>query len=266
MWVVYLPIQHFVRGGIDGAYFNKLIGIFLSYRLHDYYFGMWFITCLYISELILFLLIKTTEKSEKYKTPLIILMIIVFSVSGKLITNYVKGFYWSIDLVPFAISFILTGYLLKLHGERLKEFLMKPYLAFISFALTVAFTVLCSITHNKPYDLYSSDIGNYFLYMAGAIIGTMFVISLSMIIKKNRPLEYIGKNTLVFYAFQNFIVIPMFDYILPVIYRLAGISTLPHINYLSFLITLSGSIVILSIISELFNRFFPFAVGKKKQK
>ena len=265
MWIVYLPVQHFIRGGIDKQYIEKFIGVFLAYRLHNYNYGMWFLTCLFVSEIIVYFIVKGLQRKTGISNYIITFLIILFSVSGKITVDNIKGFYWSIDLAPFAMAFILLGYLFKQYNGKINPILNKPYITLAFFSVTVLFTVLCNVTYHRAYDMYSCKIGNYILYMLGALSGIVFSLSLALLIDKNRFLEYIGQNTLVYYACQNILVIPMFDYVLPIIYRYVGIDKLPYISYISYVITLIGSIIILAVISELINRFLPFAAGKKKQ-
>lgn len=236
---------------------NHLIGILIGFRNTKYYFSMWFILVLFISEIILYFFIKQINKI-KYRT-------IVFAVSAfffPLITFFVfkseiNISVWSIDIVPAAVGFIIIGYLLKENSEKLKALTN-----IIFFPVFSVLNILCAYLSSKKFtvtnDLFNCQINNYLFYILGALFGICAVFVLCINLKKCRPLEYIGKNSIIFYAFQNSLFIPISIIILRYIKRI-GLPDFWVINAIGVtVITCIFSV----IATELINNFTPFVLGK----
>ena len=95
----------------------KFIGIFLGERGGKYYLSMWFITALFLSEIFLYIFAKVVKNKKVFFTT----GFITTAVLGCfIIIKSESGFYWSADLVPISISFIIIGYFLKLYKEKLQ--------------------------------------------------------------------------------------------------------------------------------------------------
>ena len=50
---------------------------------------------------------------------------------------------------------------------------------------------------NGRVDLYSLIFGNFLLYLIAAIVGTLFVIQISILIRRCKPLEFLGRYSLI---------------------------------------------------------------------
>jgi fucose 4-O-acetylase-like acetyltransferase len=103
------------------------------------------------------------------------------------------------------------------------------------------------------FDLYSAAIGSYTLYYLTAIFQINWLVLLFKKLKPTKLIHYIGKNSLVYYALHAQIFVT-FDKILKNIVYV----------YIHGLIKLSVTIIILTIISIIINKYFPFIVGKKR--
>ena len=82
--------------------------------------------------------------------------------------------------------------------------------------------------------------------------------------KHNRVLEYIGRNSLYFYAFQKAFAIPFAVSLIILIFTKLGVESRPMFafNLLAIFITL----LVLTIISECINDFLEWKNTKKKEK
>ena len=78
----------------------------------------------------------------------------------------------------------------------------------LSWYYCVFIVLICGVLQVLFIDLATdnltvlSDI-NYYSYVPIALIGVALYFSLSLIIKRNKPLEYLGVNSLVIFAFQE---------------------------------------------------------------
>lgn len=236
---------------------NHLIGIFLGFRNTKYYFSMWFILTLFVSEIILYFFIKHIDKS-KYKP----VILTVSALLLPLITFFglktgLKISVWSIDIVPAAMGFVLTGYLFKEYKEKIKQLTKIVFLPVFS-----ALNILCAYFGSERFtvtnDLYECRINNYILYIFGALFGICAVFVMCINLKKCRPIEYIGKNSIVFYAFQNSLFIPISVIILGHI-RKIGLPDFWPVNAV-FITVLTCLFSVIA--AELIKFFTPFVLGK----
>ena len=98
-----------------------------------------------------------------------------------------------------AVVYVGVGYLLKEKGIVIKR---TGIFAVVSFALAVmAFGIQCLVLH-KNLDFSSGYFGFFPLFFVGSIAGSGMLICIAMLIENNRLLEYVGRNSLLFYGFH----------------------------------------------------------------
>lgn len=255
LWFWIYILQH-KTDFINEGTLNGFVGIFLGYRLTKYYLSMWFIPVLFVSELILYALYRVWKENRKCY----LVGAIAVSVVGWSIFHFWKhGFVWSLDLVPICLSFLMFGYIIRLFKSELNKF-YNMYILIAAAALNCIFAWLNHRVCGKS-DMYFSNIGNYFYYILAAICGTAAVLIFCRILSKNKVLEYIGRNTLVFYAFQNSIFIPGAVQIADTLARTGGIFGCQVTKlFIVIVLTCCG----LSIWSAILMKCFPFILGKFK--
>lgn len=239
-------------------FLKDIRGLIIGYRLNtEYYFSFWFILALFVAILLFYFIAKYVDKSPK-RNAIYIIITIVSSFIGCIIIRFVKGFVWSLDTVPIVIAFITLGYLIKLNKEKILDKVL--CFDFIIPALLINGTCtyfnykICNLT-----DLYACNIGNYFLYMLQSISGIWFAMIVSDKIGNSKILEYIGKNTLIFYMFHSQVFFIISNDIL---------NNYKFSNNIKFIIEISTTSILLCGLSYIINKFLPFLLGKfgKKQK
>lgn len=244
------------NGFLNQKTINTFIGIFVGRRKTDYYFGLYFLTTLFTSEVFIY----CTNKLLKNRK---IFLVFTFLISAVLGTIFIKNkfiFYWNIDLSPIAASFIIIGYALKSYKDKIQFSKYKNIFIIILMISINLVSGYCNIKNNGRLDLYHLNIGNPILYYIAAISGSFFVILLSKdVIKKSILLEYIGRNSLIYYAFQQILFIPSLQSIANTLSKSGGILTN---KYLQILIVLVGTCVRCTIISEAITKCFPFMIGR----
>lgn len=163
--------------------------------------GLWFISCLFISQLFLYLTIKIFKNSSKK----IIKALVFLSVLGYVYVTFVnKIFFWSIDASLIAVGFLGMGYLAKKY-ELLNARLLR-YKWFIVCAVINIFVTYINIYFGWENDLYSNTLSIYPVYYIGAISGIIAsIIFVNIILKNNMILRFCGLNSIVFYAFHKYI-------------------------------------------------------------
>lgn len=236
---------------------NHIIGIFLGYNTTPYYFSMWFLLVTFVAELILYWIIKSTDKLKFKGVIYIILTLTAPLISFTLVKSGVKGSPWSLHLVPVAIGFITMGYVLRMYSEQLKKLC-----SWFSFAVLGTANVILSYFNSKKLTvstgLFGGNFGNYYLFMGAALCGVCAVMILCVKIKNCDFLEYIGKNSIVYYAFQNDLFIPLLSYYILKLNKVAGVSS----NELNLIFVVVFSCFGLAIFSEIIKNCIPFVLGK----
>lgn len=253
LWFWVDILQHKADFMNEGT-FNGFIGIFLGYRLTEHYLSMWFILVLFIAEVILYAMYRCWKGKRKWY----LVGFIISSIVGWEILNlWKRGFYWSLDLVPICLCFLILGYIIRISKYELSRF----YKIHFFIAMGVLNCIFAWLNHRicGRSDIYSGNLGSYFYFMLAAVCGIVAVLIFCRLLKKNGILEYIGRNTLVFYAFQNSIFIPGAVQIADTLGKAASVFSFQIIKLLIVLIlTCCG----LAIWSEIIRKCFPFILGK----
>lgn len=105
-----------------------------------------------------------------------------------------------------------------------------------------------------------SDFLDVFLEVSSAFSGAALVISLSQLIAKSAPLEYVGRNSLTFYAVNALTM----NVIKLVVFRILGVDAamLPvTVQYLLSLVIIFVAFIALAIESEFIKRFLWWSIG-----
>lgn len=191
---------------------HKVIDLFVQIRCWD----LWFLACLFWLEMIFYLIVAIGEMTgEKLKLWTIgILSLLVTWMGFIFYQNGGRGLYWNIDVSIVAVFFFGVGYLFrKTDAERLFQLRFK-YIPTRSMIFVIALTVNLTcwmISYQKSgqfLDMYMGSFGIVPLTYLAALGGTVAIIILShwFFIK---PIEYIGKNSLVYYCWHQSIMIPI---------------------------------------------------------
>ena len=230
----------------------QLAGIVLGWRMSKLYYSMWFILTLFFAEWILWELLRMARE----RTAVLASFAVVFFLLGVMMAHFVKGFLWSLDVVPMALAFLLIGYLLNRQNRDEKHFSAYPCLL-----IAWAVNILTAFLNSMP-DLYMAELGNPLWFALSACSGIYGTLALCVRLKKNRCLEYIGRNTMVYYAFQAALALPAAAAFLRIASKHLGVS-IP--SCVSFVLQTAMACVLLALMSECIRRFCPVLLGKKRE-
>jgi len=231
---------------------------FFGYRQHDNYFSLWFLTTLFAGKVVFYFVTKLfKEKRILY----ILLSMACVALQWK-VFQISSGFYWSVDLVPACLAFISIGYCFKLTPEQ-----DKAKICSFKF-LPVAMIASCWLGFanyfyaGRPAGLYSCVLGHPVLYYLGAVVGSWMVMIFSRYLGHNRFFEFLGRNSLTLYAYQN-----KFSIVLPMVFiqKLAESYEIVDIQS-QWVFVVFFSIAIGSLLSMVINKCFPWFLGKPYRK
>jgi fucose 4-O-acetylase-like acetyltransferase len=235
---------------------HVVLSLLLGHRLHKFYFSLWFLCVLFLSELFFYFLVKY----EKQK-PLYYAIIVCVSLAVQwFVFRFVQGWFLSLDLVPTGIAYLAMGKMFRLIEESKPMTFRQSWQIPIALVLSLL-TCAWNYTVAGRTDLYYCRIGNPVLYGLSAMIGSWFVILVLTHFGDLRITEYFGRNSLVTYAYQNSFCIPFATLITDVasdhVRLVTGDTTLQWLMIISLTLLLS------TVLIEIINRCFPWMLGRK---
>lgn len=246
---------------------NELMWNFLQIR--GIYDGLWFVAALFVAFIPFYFLVKIGR--QKYK--LVILVSFILSVISSIYVMYMNPqiFPWKSNALPWhleyifqAMFFMILGYYYKVYGEeKIDKYNTKKNRVIVwAIYLMVVYT---PYVFNIDYQGVAEIIHTYISQMLGVIA----IITFSKTIKSNKYINYVGQNTLLYFAFHG----KVFRVLQVGVNKIAGEAysfilendIVSSVYAIVFTILLS---IILVIPSYIVNRYFPFVLGKgypKKQ-
>lgn len=234
-------------------WYRPIIGMFYSNGIDNWLVHntpLWFLTCLFITKIVFYVLIKIVRSEI-----ILGLILVIMSVIGYLIslTDFIR-LPWGINIVPISLLFFGYGYLLKknmnVQDIGSKTFWLVPLLIPIGFYLS---------TINGNVDMNGNSYNNYFLFILSAFLGIFVCIIISQAMGLYKITSYIGKNTLVIFTLHG-IAFSVFKGILILVFKIDL-----RLMYDNLLINTIFSILIIAVllpVNYFINRYFSILIGK----
>lgn len=241
LWVLNFGVEKITAEQI----INHAYGVVYGNGNNGYLFFnvvLWFLPCLFITKVAFELVTRVSEKKL-----FIVAALLLFSIFGYLFAVFYPGI-----KLPFGIETAVTttvffgaGYLLNRYRNLLNPFIANHtlILLLVSLILTITAAQINYNIYELQIDLRLNRLNNYFLFYIGALSGIFSTIVLSIMIKKNKALEYIGKKSLILFVWHIIVFSYVSDVLRTVISENA-ISELRNI-YLAPLYTIVAIFVIL---------------------
>ena len=217
-----------------------LLDLLLQFLLQRRFLTLWFITALFLLNVISYPLLKLI----KNKTLLFfislgigIIAMVYYSLGG----GYV---FWNLDASFAAMPFFVIGHICKCNHENIKTFFDKKIKIFVALIIFLAVNILVLILNisigYKVLDMYSSEYGCQPLTYLSAICGSFAIIMLSHLFTW-KPIIYIGKNSLLYFAWH-------FNLILPIITKVLELCGITLIGYSHIVVNFIFKIILLVVI------------------
>ena len=227
--------------------------IVLSYVIQIRTKPIWFLTCLFFSELCVYVYYKYIH--SRYSSKIKITLVLFAVVIGAIYYKYVKiALPYNIDLCLVSVPIMIIGsYINKIkimdklvEFSRFQNFLVGTLLMII--ALSLNFVNVKINKMENGIDLFSSSFGFYFVFMLSAILSCASIFIISYSIRSCRIFEYIGKNSLTIFAIHSIPIVFLrrfFNY---------NIVTFNWKTILIMIVVFFISIIITVFINEVFMR------------
>lgn len=237
----WLVIERHVRGG-EYSIWHQLIGLpYGTYEGNHLYFNgaLWFLPCLFTTEMLFYPLGKI-----KNQIGILAFLLLCYIIGTVLKINEIDYLPFGLHTAFFAILFYGFGYL----GKQIPRYISETKNGYQWLLIITCFCIqLLSNEH------YSSKIAETpFPYFLIATIGILLYLTLSIKINQNKLIEYLGKNSLVIFAFQE----PVYRAVIFVFSKILNMEVeLLRTNVWYSLIIACFSILIIVPAIYLYNKF-----------
>lgn len=247
---MYYVVYHWVNSGILNTQ-----GMFDRYLIWGSTTFLWFITTLFVSEIVTYILSKCGLLSTLGRC--MATVVVLFTLGYVFAYIYVVDFYYFgiARLVPPATAYIVIGIIYRryIQGFRLE----KNWL----FIIMIICAYLCLATLNfSQHGLTTMfGTGNYAVYIITAVLATYGLI---LVLKRyNFPLWfiYIGANSIMFYGLHEILIDTCFT-----VYCHLGVDY-DRGSLQSVLMALGNTAIVFVVIypvSKLVNRYVPWLIGR----
>lgn len=211
---------------------------------------LWFLITLLFSELLYFPLSKLTIL---WRIPL---LFVLASTGVFFAKNHITAFFDLTNIffctALYGLGNLFSSSILSVL-ERIKQ--LNKYIIISSTTFAFVIPLLLIIIYRETFDLATNFIPSpVVLYTISAVTCTFAVITLSTIVPFQKLLKFFGRNTLILLAFHSLIITLSSTYLAPFFYS--------HIIYkiIELFVVFLGSCAFIPI----FNRYIPWAIGKRK--
>ena len=209
---------------------------------------LWFLGTLILTEVVFYTILKMDKKYILYLV-VAMMFIIAFFVRDNLL--------FRIGQIPSSFTLFSIGYFSKNKIFQLESKKTKNIIFLMSLLI---FSVLVYINGNT--ELAVRNFGKiYPLYYIEVFSVTLCILTFSMCIKKNKFIEFLGKNSMVIMC-CHYLICRSF---IPFIFEKLGYTVLLQ-NYVIELILAVLVILIMVPVIILINKFIPYLAGSYKYK
>lgn len=171
---------HILYGNSSGLFFNVVL---------------WFLPVLFVTKISFWVITKLS-----LKTKFIFIYLVVISIIGYVFSIVFPGIKlpFGVETAITAVVFYGFGYLWNQHAEKAGTLLRKYawLIFFICLVLSITFATVNFNWYGYQIDMRLNRYSNYFLFYAAAFCGIFATLAISKVIRNNRILEYIGKQSL----------------------------------------------------------------------
>lgn len=177
--------------------YSKIIAIPMAIRIDDIYASrLWFLPCLFISNILICIFYKTFNKSL---VAIFIVSIILSLIGIELNINNRLILPWSLDASLMICIFITAAIIIR--EKNLLNIILNKKFIILYFVLYILCTYLNFLhNNNKRIGIYEASYGNYLYFYITSFAGIFIVLKIAYKIGSNKILDFLGKNSLTIYV------------------------------------------------------------------
>lgn len=252
---------------ITGAFspnFNVLLGVFLILPTENLNNGIWFFPCLFVAYVLFSFVIRLLRR---FSVPHIPVLMPAVTTALSITMWYTLGVRqiwlpWYADLSVYLLPHMALGYLLSQQnlGQRVRNFprLARFGIACLGVAVTWGIYLLVRPEADWYVDYKLRALCEFIPILLCGAMGSVMIALISIFIDRSASLEYVGRNSAVYYLIQ---------------WRFAALLCNLPIPYLPvpgrwtvLIPAVLGSALLVAPICWVLNRWFPLLVGKKEPR
>lgn len=239
-----------IKHGFIKQIFMCLLGI-RSISQYIFTGALWFLPCLFISEIIIFLLINEFKFNNLKFTVTILLISLIGNIYSR---TFNLPLLMNLDVAFNAMLFIGLGYLIRINNKKEVIYTIKLKWIFILFIISLMCTAI-----NGRIDMFSGTYGkSVIIFWIGAISGILFICSIAYKLKNISFFRFIGKNSLIIFATHQQLIIHPLNCIFKNSISTRFNSSLLGIFYLCVVFIFS------TILIFFINKYIPIVIGDKR--
>lgn len=271
-----IKICQYVRALIHGetpiSPIQTLIGVFVELRGGAYEFLPWFFLSLFIIEIAAYWFVRAGISQA--------FMLAMASIAA--LAGYCYGTYidhtvpWCLDTALTGSFFFVVGFIAKRHwqvieGKAISRQIFPRVILCIVLFICSGVMSWCNVTFSGTWlDVYSNTFGWIVFYIPAALFGIGAVVTGLVTLSRSlgwtvlrELLDYLGKNSLVFYAMNHVFIhawTDLFDYL-----NITDSTSQTVVWYMQLwqgLLIVALSILCCWPIAMIMNRYLPFILGK----
>lgn len=255
-------------------YVRYLFGYLINLRGHEGFGSIpWFLVCLFVIELVGFVLARLAMKTRK---PDVLIGAAAFAALavGYLYSRFIHIVLpWCLDVAVPMFAFFAMGMLLRRHMRMLTRMIHTYAIIPAFFALIAATWCNLRISGTAP-NPYMNRYGEFVCFVVGAVAGIWGTLALSRLIANccangkaaaqfvSRPLNWLGRNTLVLYCVNGAI----YPVMIPAVLRAVGFNLNSGALDMQCACGLGAIIINLLIccpVAVIMNHWLPAVLGRR---
>ncbi len=251
--VINSALSYYAKGG---SFFSRIIGLVVQ-KPGEWDF-LWFVACLFITELIFYPIARFVSSSIiKF-----LICLTLFICGFVLLTKLSYALPWHIENACIMIIFLCVGHIIRKStfvSKQMAEIKMNNT-KWIIFLMSVAYLLIVFAINNYPIDIHLHQYGQFTIFMISAWFGLGAVLSLSLLLERRKKSlfvrfwGYVGTNTLVYYAFQSDVI-----QALTILGDKIGFYSWTYVGSVTYCIL---TCIILVVPSYLIKQYTPFMLGR----
>lgn len=241
-----------------GAWNEQVKLYFINY-FKNYLLGknLWFIPCLFVVEVIFFVI----KKISKNNLLLMGFLSIACCCAGYFWSKPEIAVPWRIDTALICIFFLYLGFMLQSY-PIFKGFILSFKGFIFSLIIYTGMGILSYTMYGwKNLDVNRNYYYNFILCMFMIIAGTMLLFSFCKLVNSNRILSFIGQNTLAYFAFHLFFVKIIYKFIVNWKFFDNCTSFMIKTFILCFI-----TLICMAPFIGFINKYIPIIVGKNSRR
>ncbi len=230
----------------------SVLGDIKSFAIQKHYTTIWFLASLFIVEIAAYFICKL-------KNQYIMIIAVAFICCGMIYIRYVDEWLpWCLDTVIFALPFFLAAYVIRTSEISEKIFSVKFLPLYIGLGLVSVVLNLKLSPDLRYVHMWSMQYGIIPLFYAGAFFNSFSAIIVCRLISKINYINYIGKNSLVYFGLHNLVLNVIFHFL----------NQISHDTIFLYIVFCAVSLILTVLLMTIVNEIFiktPLCVliGKK---